>query len=38
MFKNFKDSLENAKQTFSCGICLSTLKEPRKCPNCTFMA
>ena len=38
MFKNFKNALENTKEAFSCGICLSTITEPRKCPYCAFIA
>ena len=38
MFNNFLKALENTKETLICGICLLNLKEPRKCPNCSFMA
>ena len=38
MFNNFKSTLENAITAFTCGICFLPLKEPRKCPNCSFMA
>ena len=38
MFSNFNKSLETTKEIFSCGICLCKLKEPRKCPICSFMA
>ena len=38
MFNNFKISLENIKELFTCGICLLPLVEPRKCPKCSFMA
>lgn len=38
MFNSFKNTLENTKEIFTCGICLLPLNEPRKCPNCSFMA
>ena len=38
MFNNFKNDIKNTKQNFICGICLSFLKSPLKCPSCSFLA
>ena len=38
MFKNFKETLENTKQSFLCGICFEDLNNPKKCPHCSFTA
>ena len=38
MFKNFANTIENTKKSFSCGICLNELNNPKKCPSCSFIA
>ena len=38
MFKNFKETLENTKQSFCCGICFEDLDKPKKCPYCSIVA
>lgn len=38
MFNNFQNDIQNTKQNFICGICLSSLKTPLKCPCCSFIA